>query len=638
MQQNITYLLQQYWGYSSFKPQQQQIIEAVLAGNNLLAIMPTGGGKSLCFQVPAMAMPGVCLVVSPLVALIKDQISNLKSKGIPALAIHAGMSYLDIKRDLENLVNGSYFKFLYVSPERLQSSLFLEYLPAIPINLVAIDEAHCISQWGYDFRPAYLQIAAIKEQIAEDIPFIALTASATQQVQQDIIMQLALPSSTQIYRQSFARPQLSYSLFNETNKQHRLFKIINSLKGSGIVYCRTRKQTQVVCNLLTEQGANADFYHAGLPKEARNEKQNNWIQNKTRIIVCTNAFGMGIDKPDVRFVVHYQAPDCLENYYQEAGRAGRDGKKAYAILLTTDTEIADLKAQIIHKFPPKEFLRQLYFAIMNYLNIAEDTGEGKLCSFDVVAFAKAFKFEVPNVLNGLKILEQEALLVYAQENHKPSSVAFTASKETLFDLKITHPNLAETATALLRCYGGIFDYETYINEKHLANFASTPITTILANLKQLHQQGILVYKPQNNSPTIYITTNRCFAESPVVNYQAILERKEVYKKTLTEYLKFLSTTSICRSKFIGNYFGDADIPSCGICDNCLAIKSIVTPTDIKTIGLAITNLLQNQTTPIYFNNVATLLPQYPQQKVILTLNFLLAEDEISIDEAGILTK
>ncbi|HZI69215.1 MAG TPA: ATP-dependent DNA helicase RecQ, partial [Hanamia sp.] len=343
-------LLKKYWGYDSFRPYQEEIINSVLNGNDTLALLPTGGGKSLCFQVPSLFQEGLCLVISPLIALMKDQVLQLKKRGIPALSIYSGMNFPEVQRTLQNAAYGN-FKFLYVSPERLETELFLEWLPSIKVNLIAVDEAHCISQWGYDFRPPYLRIAALREYFP-GVPILALSASATEEVQSDIKEKLLFKKSQNTFRQSFERPNLSYSAFSLFSKQNKLLSILQKVEGSAIVYCKTRRRTKEVAELLNQNEICADFYHAGLSNEERHKKQEDWIANKTRVICCTNAFGMGIDKPDVRVVIHHDVPDALENYYQEAGRAGRDWKKSYAVLLFSDSEIEVLKKQVDVRFPP----------------------------------------------------------------------------------------------------------------------------------------------------------------------------------------------------------------------------------------------------------------------------------------------
>ncbi len=416
---SIQQILKQYWGYDTFRPLQEEIINTVLEGKDALALLPTGGGKSICFQVPALAKDGLCLVVSPLIALMKDQVENLKRKGINALAVYSGMSFIEVKKTLQNAAYGNY-KFLYVSPERLETKLFLEYLPAMNINLLAVDEAHCVSQWGYDFRPPYLRIANLRE-LLPDVPVLALTASATKIVQDDICEKLQPPNlkqssnqkkhSWQIFQQSFERPNLSYSVFNVASKQNKLLEILKNVPGTAIVYCKSRKHTKEIADLLRMNNINADYYHAGLNNEERNKKQESWITSKTRVIVCTNAFGMGIDKPDVRVVVHYDVPDCLENYYQEAGRAGRDGKRAYAVLLYSNKELEDLQMQSDIRFPKEEEIKKVYTALMNHLQIAAGTGEGISYDLDITTFTPAFKLNILTATYAIKVLEQEDISV-----------------------------------------------------------------------------------------------------------------------------------------------------------------------------------------------------------------------------------
>lgn len=369
-------ILKEYWGFNTFRPLQQEIIESVLAKKDVLALLPTGGGKSLCFQVPAMAQEGICIVISPLIALMKDQVQALNAKGIPALAVYSGMHFLEVKKTLQNAAFGNY-KFLYLSPERLETSLFKEFLPAIKPTLIAVDEAHCISQWGYDFRPPYLRIADLRKELP-GVPVIALTASATSKVQEDISQKLAFDKSAQKFKQSFERPNLSYSLFSPESKETKLKEVIEAVGGSAIVYCRSRKQTQQIAGLLSLHGISAQYYHAGLAAKERSEKQESWIKNETRVMVCTNAFGMGIDKPDVRVVVHYHVPDCLENYYQEAGRAGRDGKRSYAVLLYQPNEMDSLKAQTTVRYPDAIEIKKIYTALMNHLQVAAGGEKVKL--------------------------------------------------------------------------------------------------------------------------------------------------------------------------------------------------------------------------------------------------------------------
>ncbi|MDQ6761634.1 MAG: ATP-dependent DNA helicase, partial [Bacteroidota bacterium] len=451
-------ILKKYWGYDKFRPRQEEIINAVLNGTDTLALMPTGGGKSICFQVPALAKEGCCLVISPLIALMKDQVANLKSRGIQALSIYSGMGYIELKNTLRNAAYGN-FKFLYVSPERLETDLFLEFLPAMKINLLAVDEAHCVSQWGYDFRPPYLRIASIREHLP-GIPILALTASATKFVQDDICDKLGFNKNHLKFHTSFERPNLSYSVFELASRQNKMIDILQKVPGSGIVYCKSRKRTKEIAELLKLNGIDANYYHAGLANDERNSRQDDWLNNRIRIIACTNAFGMGIDKPDVRTVIHYDVPDALENYYQEAGRAGRDEKKAYGVLFFNELEINELKKQAAIRFPGIKEIKNVYQSLVNYLQLPSGSGEGLSFDFDINDFVKKFKLDVSIVNNVLKILEQEELLSYSDQFFAPSTVAFRVERPALEEFEKTHPHLDNVVKGLLRSYDGIFDYPT----------------------------------------------------------------------------------------------------------------------------------------------------------------------------------
>ena len=626
-------VLKKYWGYEAFRPLQEEIILSVLAKKDTLALMPTGGGKSVCFQVPSLANEGICLVISPLIALMKDQVANLKKKGIPALSIYSGMNFHEVKRTLQNAAYGN-FKFLYVSPERLETELFLEYLPLIKLNLIAVDEAHCISQWGYDFRPSYLHIASIREYFPET-PVLALTASATLEVQKDICEKLLFKKGYQSFHQSFERANLSYSVFDLTSKQSKLLSILKKVPGSGIVYCKTRKRTKEVAEMLTMNGVNTDYYHAGLSAEERNKKQEDWVNNKIRIIACTNAFGMGIDKPDVRTVVHYDVPDALENYYQEAGRAGRDGKKSYAVLFFNETELTELKNKVSQRFPSTEVVRKIYGALCNFFQLPSGKGEGLSYDFDINTFVKNFKLDAFTVNSVLKILEQEELITYSEEFFSPPTVVFTTDKNALNQFEKSHPPYDAIVKGLLRSYDGIFDFPAIINENQLAKFIQINNTKLVQSLVELKGLGIIDYIPQKEKPQIYFIQNRVKADDLYINEQNVLKRKKAFEKRLDAMVNFTTNEVQCRSKMIGTYFNDDKISACGICDNCLRNKKIIiTSEEFNAIsGQIKKEIYQN---PISSSDLFQKLIPFRENKIWKVLTFLQEEKVISINSEGLI--
>jgi len=558
-------ILKEYWGYDDFRPLQEDIINAVLEGNDTLALLPTGGGKSVCFQVPALAKEGLCLVVSPLIALMKDQVENLKQKGIPSLAIYSGMSFLEIKKTLQNAAYGNY-KFLYVSPERLETNLFLEYLPAMHINLLAVDEAHCISQWGYDFRPPYMRIANLRELLPA-VPVLALTASATKVVQDDICDKLLFPKTQKRFRQSFERPNLSYSVFNVASKQNKLLEILKNVPGTAIVYCKSRKHTKEIADLLLMNKINADYYHAGLHNEDRNKKQENWISNKTRVIVCTNAFGMGIDKPDVRVVVHYDVPDCLENYYQEAGRAGRDGKRSYAVLLYNNKEIESLQEQTDIRFPKGEDIKQVYIAVMNHLQVPAGTGEGMSFDFDIAAFSIAFKLNILTATYAIKALEQEDIISFNEVFFKPSTIVFTTGKDELNDFEKQYPNLEPILKGLLRSYEGIFDFPATVYENQLAKFLQMDVNSLKKDLKKINDLGVISYAPQKDKPQITLLQNRMYTDNYMINAVDYVKRKQNFEQRVAAMIGYINKSTGCSSKHNTDYVTELKVKAFCTCLN-----------------------------------------------------------------------
>jgi ATP-dependent DNA helicase RecQ len=627
-------ILKKYYGYDNFRPLQEEIINSILQKKDTLALLPTGGGKSICFQVPAFMNDGLCLVVSPLIALIKDQVENLKKKGIGALAIYSGMSFADVRQTLQNAAFGHY-KFLYVSPERLETKLFLEYLPALKPSLIAVDEAHCISQWGYDFRPSYMRIANLREELP-GVPIIALTASATVAVQDDICKNLLFKKDSNRFQQSFVRPNLSYSAFKPVSKENKLLEILQNVKGSSIVYCKSRKQTIKIAELLRLHNINADFYHAGLSADLRTKKQDDWINNTLRTIVCTNAFGMGIDKPDVRVVVHFEVPDCIENYYQEAGRAGRDGKRAYAVLLHSPKETDDILYKLETKYPTAEKLKTIYMALMNYLQVAAGIGEGQSYDMDIATFAQHFKLNILVATYGIQALAQEGLVSFNEMLFKQSTVEFCVNKNDLQEFQNQQPELAETIRGLLRSYEGIFDYPCTIYENPLSKFIKISVEDLIKNLHLLHQYKIIDYKPASDKPQILLLKNRMYNDDFVIDLKAMNIRKEEAKKRAEAITLFVHATTSCRSKYIAAYFGDNDVPNCGICDNCIKnTDATLAPYQFKIASDKIIDIIRKDKVTV--NDILRRMKPLKQRSVWLVINYLLAEEKIATNENNVIT-
>ena len=623
-------ILKEYWGYDAFRALQEEVINSVLEGKDTLALMPTGGGKSLCYQVPTLAKDGLCLVISPLIALMKDQVENLRKKNITAFSIYSGMSRAEVINTLKVATNSN-CKFLYVSPERLETNLFKEYLPGMNINLVAVDEAHCISQWGYDFRPPYLRIASLREEL-NNVPVLALTASATKEVQDDICERLQFKEKN-IFRQSFERPNLSYSVFKVDSKINKVIEILNKVQGSAIVYCKSRKRTKEIAELLQLQNIVADFYHAGLPQEERNKRQEDWVKNKTRVIVCTNAFGMGIDKPDVRSVVHADIPDCLENYYQEAGRAGRDGQKSFAVLLYDDNDITELEGLAAIRYPSLDDIKNVYQSVANYLQIPAGSGAGDYFDFDINDFVKKFKLNSHTTVYALKALEQDNWLALNEQVFLPSKIKFTTNKETLYDFEKTHPDLEPAIKALLRGYEGIFDFPTSISELVLIRLLKKDVEEIKKDLHQLHQYGVIQYEPQKDTPQLYFPRNRIKTEDLSINMDLYHKRKEKFVARVKNIIQYVSELVTCRSKMIGSYFGDNKLHNCKVCDNCLRQKKVhIDEKEFEKISNRIQTVLAPQ--PLPSKELMDQLGAIKKEKAWKVIEFLQAENKLEVDNAG----
>ncbi|MBS4042744.1 MAG: RecQ family ATP-dependent DNA helicase [Chitinophagaceae bacterium] len=624
---SINEIINKYWGYESFKGLQEPIINAVLEQQDVLALLPTGSGKSLCFQVPTMAFEGMCIVVSPLIALMKDQVSNLQKRGINAIALNSSLSQKNVIQVLDNAILGHY-KFLYVSPERLENSLFKNYIADCKVDLIAVDEAHCISQWGYDFRPPYSKIAQLRA-LFPATPIIALTASATKLVQDDIVKNLQL-KSPKIFQQSFERPQLSYSVFKVESKINKLIEIFNNVKGSGIVYCKNRKQTSYVAELLNLQNIVADYYHAGLSQDLRNQKQESWIKNEIRVLVCTNAFGMGIDKPDVRVVVHYDAPDCLENYYQEAGRAGRDDKKAYAVLLHDNIDMKVFEELSEIRYPSIAEIRKVYQALANYLQLPIGIGEGSYYDFDLIDFVKKFKLDSQLVLHVLKTLEQEEHISFNEQIFVPAKVEVLVDKNILQHIETTHPTVEKTLKTLLRSYAGILNNEIAVSEKQLAKVSHQSLEKINDDLKQLKQLGIIQYHAKKETPQIYFINNRADVNSLHINHESYFKRKKAFEKRLSQFLKYIGEQHQCRAKMIADYFNAPTNKDCGICDNCLSKKKTsISKKELEFITEAIKNSLSEK--PKLITTVVKELKQINKVKLLEVVSFLQDQNIIQVN-------
>jgi ATP-dependent DNA helicase RecQ len=622
-------ILQQYWGHSQFRPLQEDIINAILEGRDTLALMPTGGGKSICFQVPAMMKEGVCLVVTPLIALMRDQVDNLERRGIKAVAIYAGLTNREVEQVLENVRRGQY-KFLYVSPERLQSRRFLDYCDGMPVNLLAIDEAHCISQWGYDFRPAYLQIATIRKQFP-GVPVLALTATATPVVQEDICAKLEM-QQPKVFTKSFARANLSYSVLEEENRLNKIKHILDRVPGTAIVYCRNRLRTRQLAEALRLQGIPADYYHAGLSPAERTARQEAWISNNVRVIVCTNAFGMGIDKPDVRVVIHYDVPDSLEAYYQEAGRAGRDEQKAYAVLLYDEQELLDMEDRTPLQFPSLDEIKHIYQCIVNYLQVPLGSAEGLYFNFDINEFVKHFQLNITVAYSAMRILEQEGILQLSESVYLPSRAMFITNKETLYAVEDAQPALEPLIKALLRNYEGIFDNEVRIFEKQLCRILRLTEPQVTERLWQLHQQGIIRYRPKRDEPQLCFLQERLQARTLRINMVRVEERKQAYITRLKAMFGYIRNSRQCRTQALVAYFGEKNGTACGVCDVC--VKSRTRPLDETAVDHIAGMVMQHLQQPTELSTLLQKLPGIPQERLMDVLQFLVSEEKIIRDKDG----
>lgn len=573
-------LLKEVFGWKEFRPVQKQVIDAVYQGEDTLAILPTGGGKSLCYQVPGLAKEGICIVISPLIALMKDQVDYLKARGVKAVALHAGMSAREIDTLLDNCIRGG-VKFLYLSPERLKSELFVERFKQMNLNLIAVDEAHCISQWGYDFRPAYLEIATIRAYHPK-VNVLALTASATPEVEKDILEKLQLKKPA-TFHQSFARKNLSYSVRLVENKLEKGLEILKRISGSAIWYVRTRQATQQLAKQLQQMGFSAAAYHAGMTALDRSAKQEAWKANQVRIMVSTNAFGMGIDKPDVRVVLHSDLPENLESYYQEAGRAGRDGQKAFAVLLTNAQDFEQLLDRAALVYPPIEFLRRVYQCLANYFQLAIGAQSLRSHDFEISDFANTYQLPVLDSFYALKVLEEEGLIALNESFFAPSRAHFLVNPQRLYEVQIQHAKLDPVIKILLRTHGGnLFSEYFTIHEARLAKAAGMDEAVLIKSLLELAKMEVLDYEPRKDRPQLTFLTERYDAATLPLNFKRITLRRELTLHKATQMVAYAHQTRICRTQFIQAYFGEFSDESCGVCDRCVEEKKASLPLEVET--------------------------------------------------------
>lgn len=561
-------ILKKYWGHSQFRPLQEDIIRASLDGKDVLALLPTGGGKSVCFQVPGLLREGICIVVTPLVALMKDQVEQLEKRGILAVAIHAAMSRNQIDILLDNCIHGS-VKFLYVSPERLQNELFIERVKQMKIGLLAVDEAHCISQWGYDFRPSYLQIATLRA-LHPDVPVMALTASATSKVTQDIIGRLEFRPQFAMFQKSFARDNLSFVVRKSENKEKKLLDILQKVKGPAIIYVRSRKATQDIAAWLIKKKMTASFYHAGLDFQERTKRQDSWIQNESRIMVATNAFGMGIDKPDVRVVIHLDLPENLESYYQEAGRGGRDGLRSYAVIIYQEADVLNLEMKVEQSQPSPAYLRQVYQGLCNYYQLALGSAEGESFDFDLHDFAGRFHFHTAEVYVGLKKLEEEGLIQFNESFYSPSVVHMYMDKGRLYQFQVANARFDPMIKMLLRLYGGeMMSGFSKIAESQLSRGLKMSMGDTVGMLKHLDSLKVILYQPAKDRPQVTFVVPRQDADRLPLNIKRLEERKKLILSKMKAMVEFATNNQRCRMQRIQDYFDEVTLKVCGICDVCI---------------------------------------------------------------------
>jgi ATP-dependent DNA helicase RecQ len=615
---NLLDILKKHWSYQAFRPLQEDIIRSVLEGKDTLALMPTGGGKSITFQVPALVKDGLCLVITPLISLMKDQVENLTKRGIKAMAIHSGMTRDEIDVAFNNCIYGGY-KFLYLSPERLGTEMFLARLPKMNVSLITVDEAHCISQWGYDFRPSYLKIADLREHLP-DVPALALTATATPRVAQDIMAKL-LFSQPNLLSKSFERTNLAYLVRNTEDKPNYILKIINNAPGTGIIYVRNRKKAKEISYFLKKNGVSANYYHAGLSDEERANRQDEWKTDFTRVIVATNAFGMGIDKPDVRFVIHLEPPDSLEEYFQEAGRAGRDDKKAFAVLLCDESDQAKLEKNIDMNFPEIQVIKNVYQALGNFLKVPNGGGKDIVFDFDLANFCSAFSLNIITAYNCLKILQREGYLEFNEDVNNPSRIHFTVGRDDLYKFQVANAAFDGFIKLLLRSYTGLFTDFVNIEEQTLARRAKVSLDTVFNFLNKLNTLKIIKYIPRKNTPLITYTEERLDDKTLYISHDDYRRRKENYSERIREVVRYSFSTDKCRSRMLLEYFGQKNTSNCGICDVCThKTETGLTFFEFEQIKISVTEKLTES--PMTVEKLIEFI-NFNDEKVIRVIRWLL---------------
>lgn len=616
-------ILKHYWGYDNFRGIQEDIISSIGSGRDTLGLMPTGGGKSITFQVPALANPGLCLVITPLIALMKDQVQNLRKHGIKAQAVYSGMTREEIVIALENCIFGDY-KFLYISPERLGTEIFQNKLRSMKVSMITVDESHCISQWGYDFRPAYLKIADVRK-LLPDVPVLALTATATPEVVKDIQVRLAFREEN-VFRMSFERKNLAYIVRRTEDKSGELLHILNQVQGSAIVYTRNRKRTKEISLFLNQHDISATFYHAGLDNKTKDLRQKGWQAGTYRVMVATNAFGMGIDKPDVRLVIHIDFPDSPEAYFQEAGRAGRDGQKAYAVLLYAQSDKTILKKRISDAFPEKDYIRQVYEHINYYFQMAMGDGRGCTFAFNIDEFCQRFKHFPVRVDSALKILTRAGYLEYTDEQDNASRLIFTLRRDELYRMEEHNQDTEKLLRIILRSYTGLFSDYAYINEETLAQRSGLSRQQVYDTLILLTKRHILHYIPGKKTPYIIYTRERQDTNRIVLNKEVYEDRKRSYEKRIQAMLEYAESNDQCRSRMLLHYFGENNEHNCGQCDVCLEKHtSGLKKGEYEDIASDIKNLLNRH--PHTPQEVIHAL-SVPEEKILNVLTYLLSEERI----------